>query len=391
MPYQKAGPDHLKDTSAMKTLATLGVMTLAALSLTACADDAASSDGGLTVNASDSSCKVSATKLKAGPSTFKVTNTGSKVTEFYVYAEGDRIMGEVENVGPGLSRNLVVDLPKGTYEGACKPGMVGDGIRQKLTVTGEAAKKLSDSEELKAAATSYERYVNSQTVALIAKTEEFVAAVKDGDVEEAKRLFPIARTYWERIEPVAEKFGDLDPLTDGREPDAKAEGRDFTGWHRIEKQLWVEGDTKGMNPYADDLLANVKKIVALGKDAPLTALELAQGSKALLDEVATGKITGEEDIFSHTDLWDFKANIQGSEAAIASLRPVLEKQDPALVKELDTKFDALNTELDQYQDENGDWTFYDKLTRDQVKRLSDLVASVSEPISRVAAVVAKSA
>lgn len=375
----------------MKTLATLGVMTLAALSLTACADDAASSDGGLTVNASDSSCKVSATKLKAGPSTFKVTNTGSKVTEFYVYAEGDRIMGEVENVGPGLSRNLVVDLPKGTYEGACKPGMVGDGIRQKLTVTGEAAKKLSDSEELKAAATSYERYVNSQTVALIAKTEEFVAAVKDGDVEEAKRLFPIARTYWERIEPVAEKFGDLDPLTDGREPDAKAEGRDFTGWHRIEKQLWVEGDTKGMNPYADDLLANVKKIVALGKDAPLTALELAQGSKALLDEVATGKITGEEDIFSHTDLWDFKANIQGSEAAIASLRPVLEKQDPALVKELDTKFDALNTELDQYQDENGDWTFYDKLTRDQVKRLSDLVASVSEPISRVAAVVAKSA
>jgi iron uptake system component EfeO len=374
----------------MKHLATLGVITMAALSLTACADDPKQS-GDLTVDATDSACKVSITDLKAGPSTFKVTNKGSKVTEFYVYAEGDRIMGEVENIGPGLSRNLVVDLPKGTYEGACKPGMVGDGIRQKITVTGEAAKNLSDSEQLKAAATSYERYVNSQTVALIAKTEEFVAAVKAGDVEEAKRLFPIARTYWERIEPVAEKFGDLDPLTDGREPDAKAENRDFTGWHRIEKQLWVEGNTDGMGKYADDLLANVKKIVALGKDAPLTALELAQGSKALLDEVATGKITGEEDIFSHTDLWDFKANIQGSEAAIASLRPVLDKQDPALVKELDAKFKALNDDLDQYQDENGDWTFYDKLTKDQIKRLSDLVAAVSEPISRVAAVVAESA
>ena len=128
----------------MKTLATLGVMTIAALSLTACADDAKTS-GGLTVDASDSGCKVSRTDLKAGPSTFKVTNKGSKVTEFYVYADGDRIMGEVENIGPGLSRNLVVDLPKGTYEGACKPGMVGDGIRQKLTVTGEAAKQLSDS------------------------------------------------------------------------------------------------------------------------------------------------------------------------------------------------------------------------------------------------------
>ncbi len=129
----------------MKPLATLGVLTIAALSLTACADDPKSSSGGLTVEATDSKCSVSQTDLKAGPSTFKVTNKGSKVTEFYVYADGDRIMGEVENVGPGLTRNLVVDLPKGSYEGACKPGMVGDGIRQKLTVTGEAAKKLSDS------------------------------------------------------------------------------------------------------------------------------------------------------------------------------------------------------------------------------------------------------
>lgn len=375
-------------------LSTLGVLTIAALSLAACASDPSDkkAEGDLTVAASDSECKVSATKLKAGPSTFKVTNSGSKVTEFYVYAEGDRIMGEVENVGPGLSRNLVVDLPKGTYEGACKPGMVGDGIRQTLTVSGEAAKQLSDSEELTAAGDSYERYVKSQTVALIDKTTEFVEAVKAGDVEEAKTLFPVARTYWERIEPVAEKFGDLDPITDGREPDAKAEGVDFTGWHRIEKQLWVANDTKGMDKYADQLLDNVKEIVRLGEDSPLTALELAQGSKALLDEVAAGKITGEEDEFSHTDLWDFKANIEGSEAAINSLRPVLEAQDPELLKQLDDEFAALYTELNQYQDkETGDWVFYDKVTEPQRKQLSASVDALSEPISKVAAVVAKSA
>jgi iron uptake system component EfeO len=376
------------------SLATVGVLTLAALSLSACASDPSESTakGDLTVAASDSECKVSATKLDAGPSTFKVTNAGSKVTEFYVYAEGDRIMGEVENVGPGLTRNLVVDLPKGTYEGACKPGMIGDGIRQTLTVTGDAAKRLSDSDELKAAADSYARYVKSQSDTLIVKTTEFVDAVKAGKVDEAKKLFPIARTYWERIEPVAEKFGDLDPITDGREPDAKAEGVDFTGWHRIEKQLWVEGNTEGMDKYADQLLSNVTKIVALGQDAPLTALELAQGSKGLLDEVATGKITGEEDEFSHTDLWDFKANIEGSQAAIASLRPVLEKQDPALVKKLDAEFAALDDELNQHQDkETGEWAFYDELSKDQVKALSNAVAALSEPISQVAAAVAASA
>ena len=376
------------------TLATLSVLSIAALTLGACASDPSESEasGDLTVAATDSECTVSSTKLDAGPSTFKVTNKGSKVTEFYVYAEGDRIMGEVENVGPGLTRNLVVDLPKGTYEGACKPGMIGDGIRETLTVTGEAAKQLSDSEELTAAAESYARYVKSQSDALIVKTTEFVDAVKAGEVDKAKTLFPIARTYWERIEPVAEKFGDLDPITDGREPDAIAEGVDFTGWHRIEKQLWVENNTEGMDKYADQLLDNVKEIVKLGQDAPLTALELAQGSKGLLDEVATGKITGEEDEFSHTDLWDFKANIEGSQAAIASLRPVLEDQDPELVKKLDEQFAALDTELNQHQDKTtGDWMFYDQLTKDQIKALSDAVAALSEPISQVAAVVAKSA
>lgn len=375
-------------------LATLSVLSIAALTLSACASDPSDSktSGDLTVAATDDKCSVSVSKLDAGPSTFKVTNQGSKVTEFYVYAEGDRIMGEVENVGPGLTRNLVVDLPKGTYEGACKPGMIGDGIRQTLTVTGEAAKELSDSEELTAAADSYERYVKSQSDALIVKTTEFVDAVKAGNVDEAKTLFPIARTYWERIEPVAEKFGDLDPITDGREPDAIAEGVDFTGWHRIEKQLWVENNTEGMDKYADQLLDNVKKIVALGQDAPLTALELAQGSKGLLDEVATGKITGEEDEFSHTDLWDFKANIEGSQAAIASLRPVLDEQDPELVKQLDAQFAALDTELNQHQDTTtGEWMFYDKLTKADIKALSDAVAALSEPISKVAAVVAKSA
>ncbi|MCL3819766.1 iron uptake system protein EfeO [Aeromicrobium wangtongii] len=375
-------------------LATVGVLTVAALSLTACGSESGSTSasGDLTVRATDSKCTVSATKLKAGPSTFKVTNEGSKVTEFYVYADGDRIMGEVENVGPGLTRNLVVDLPKGTYEGACKPGMVGDGIRQTLTVSGEAAKKLSDSEELTAAADSYARYVKSQSDTLIVKTTEFVDAVKAGKVDKAKKLYPVARTYWERIEPVAEKFGDLDPITDGREPDAKAEGVDFTGWHRIEKQLWVAGNTDGMDVYADQLLDNVKKIVALGQDAPLTALELAQGSKGLLDEVATGKITGEEDEFSHTDLWDFKANIEGSQAAIAALRPVLEKREPELVAQLDAQFATVDKELNQHQDTStGEWTSYDKLTKDQVKALSDAVAALGEPISKVAAVVASAA
>ncbi|UYM03861.1 iron uptake system protein EfeO [Solicola gregarius] len=376
--------------------ATLGAAACLPLLLgaVACATDSevegsGGENGAIDVTASDDSCSLSRTDLDAGPNTFNVTNDGSRVTEFYVYAEGDRIMGEVENIGPGLSRKLVVDLPADGYEGACKPGMVGDGIRADIDVSGEPAKDLSDSAELKQAADSYERYVQSQTGALVEKTDDFVAAVKAGDVDKAKALFPVARTYWERIEPVAEKFGDLDPAVDEREPDVEP-GSEFTGYHRIEKQLWVAGDTKGMGPIADQLQTDIDEIVRLAAESPLTALELAQGSKNLLDEVATGKITGEEDEFSHTDLWDFKANIEGSKAAIAAIRPVLEEQDPDLVALLDERTAALETELNQYQNADGTWKSYDELSKAQIKRLSDAVAAVSEPISQVAGVVSES-
>jgi len=337
------------------------------------------------VAASDDACDVEASELEAGTHEFAVTNGGSKVTEFYVYAEGDRVMGEVENIAPGLSRELLVELPAGEYETACKPGMIGDGIRSALTVTGEAA-TLSEDESLAQAAEDYQRYVQSQTAALTEQTTAFVEAVKAGDIEGAKALFPVARTYWERIEPVAEIFGDLDPRIDGREGD-QAPGEDFTGYHRIEKALWETGDVSDMGPYGDQLLADVEEIVALANETTLDPLQLANGAKALLDEVATGKITGEEDRYSHTDLWDFAANLEGSQAAVQALRPYLEEADPELVAEIDERFAATEAELEQYRSGDG-WTLHDQLSEQQLKGLSDSITALTESVSQVAAVVA---
>jgi iron uptake system component EfeO len=294
-------------------------------------------------------------------------------------------MGEVENIAPGLTRELLVELPAGDYETACKPGMVGDGIRSGLTVTGEAA-QLSEDETLAQAGADYQRYVQSQTGALLEQTTAFTDAVDAGDVEGAKALFPVARTYWERIEPVAEVFGDLDPRIDGREGD-QAEGEDFTGYHRIEQALWVDGSTEGMAPYADQLQADVQEVAGLADDTTLDPLQLANGAKALLDEIATGKITGEEDRYSHTDLWDFAANLEGSEAAVQALRPYLEEADPDLVAEIDERFAAAEAELEQYRTGDG-WVLYDQLTQEQLRGLSDSITALTESVSRVAAVVA---
>jgi iron uptake system component EfeO len=365
----------------------------ALVALTACdskSDTAGAAGGGgpIKVEASDTACAVSATTAGAGNLTFEITNKGTKVTEFYLYAEGDRIMGEVENIAPGLNRRLIVEVADaGKYQTACKPGMAGDGIRGDFTVTGGVAKQ-NDSSAQKAQATkSYADYIGNNTAALEEETAKFADLVKAGKVDEAKAAYARTRVYYERIEPVAEKFGDLDPAIDVREADLEP-NQQFTGFHRLEKDLFKTGLQPDSAQIADKLVTDVKDLVAKSKTLELTALDLANGAKELLDEVATGKITGEEEAFSHTDLWDFQANLDGSKGAITALRPILQAKDPAIVSTLDKEFANVQGLLDKQRAGDG-FKLYNELSQDQVKEFASAVDALSEPLSKVAEVVSK--
>lgn len=363
--------------------------------LTACggsdSGDAASGSAGagaIAVEATDSECKVARTEAPAGTVEFRVTNKGSQVNEFYVYAQDGRVMGEVENITPGLSRSFKVELTEpGTYETACKPGMKGDGIRADFTVTGSTATGAAGSDEkLAAAVAAYEKYVAHEADELLEHTEEFTAAVKAGDVAKAKNLYAQARGPWEEIEPVAESFGDLDPKIDGRE-DVVEDGMDFTGYHRLEKDLWKDGLQEDSGAVADQLLADVEQVVTKAKAVELNPLQIANGSKALLDEMATGKVTGEEERYSHTDLYDFAANFEGSKQAVGALRPALQERDPELLKAIDAAFAALDAELEKHRSGEG-YVTYTTLSDAEVKALTVKLDAVSEQVAKVAGVVA---
>ena len=172
---------------------TRHVLLLAAaapLVLVACTAEAPTDADTITVGASESACTVSRGEATTGASTFSVTNTGSTATEFYVYADADRVMGELENIGPGTTRDLIVELPEpGTYETVCKPGMVGDGLRTDFVVTGDAVRPSDTDSRLADATAGYQRYVVSQTEALTEQTAAFTDAVRAGDVAPAKALY----------------------------------------------------------------------------------------------------------------------------------------------------------------------------------------------------------
>ncbi|MGW0757261.1 iron uptake system protein EfeO [Streptomyces sp. NPDC002814] len=379
-------PARLSVITAATTVAALAA-------LTGCTEKGGSGGGDNVINvtATDDKCEVSKNEVPAGHVELAIENKGSKVNEVYILFPDDRVVTERENIGPGTKQRVTAEVKAGAYQIACKPGMKGDGIRQDIKVTGGTAAKRDP--RLDKAVAAYREYAQTQADETVPLAETFAKAVKDGDMEAAKKAYAPSRIGWERTEPVAESFGDIDPKVDLRE-DGLEEGqdleKDWTGWHRIERSLWKDKKlTARDSELADQLITDLKDWQKRVGKAEITPTSMANGAKELLDEVATGKVTGEEERYSHTDLVDFKANVEGAEQSYELLKSVAQENDPALVTELDKQFGALNGLLDKYRTDKTsyDFTSYDKVGEADRKELSDAVNALAEPLSKLAAAV----
>ncbi len=405
-----------------RALVAAAAVTIAAVALSGCvakADAAASPS--IAVTSSDTTCDVSTATAKSGTVTFDVKNTGSQVTEFYLFAEdGVRIVGEVESIAPGASRTLTVLAQPGSYKTLCKPGMVGSGVgKADFTVTGERVKtEGTDAAAKKQAVDQYTAFVKDQVGQMLPAVKTFAAAYAAGDDAAAKAQFPVVRGYYERIEPVASSLSDLDPKIDYRELDAQADGLAWTGFHRIEKDLWQPAkdavNSDGSTPawqdwapstpaerktYADGLVANVQTLydyVHAGdfqKNLESQGVAaLSNGAAALLDEVATGKIEGEEDWWSGTDLYDFTANIEGSKMAFSLVHDLASSKGAsakALVAKIDKGYSDIEAKLATYGSFEKGFTNYAQVTDAQRRELSDLINALAEPLSQLTSTVLK--
>jgi iron uptake system EfeUOB component EfeO/EfeM len=208
--------------------------------------------------------------------------------------------------------------------------------------------------------------------------------VRAGDVARAKRLYVPARIPYERIEPIAETFGGLDPAIDARAGDVPA--RTWSGFHPIERALWVRGTTDGTAALATKLVADVRRLQRLVRGVKLQPVQIANGAVELLDEVSKSKITGEEERYSHTDLDDFKANVEGAHAAFDAVRPIVAASGPELALRVDTRFGAVEASLVPYRRAER-FVSYTSLSTNDTRALSRSVDALAEPLSSIGAIV----
>lgn len=275
-----------------------------------------------------------------------------------------------------LLAGTVLTAACGNTEGAKKEDATGKTAEQPKT----------EQVQLDQEVAAYKEFAIDQLDKFTSSTEDFVNAVKAGDMKKAKEIYPVARMYFERSEPIAESFGDLDPRIDARLADVKDEGKgeeDWSGYHKLERALWVEKTTKGYEKVADQLLADSKELRARVETVEVTPKLMVNGAVDLLNEVSTSKITGEEEVYSHTDLYDFKANIEGAEKIFTILEKKIQDKDPALAENLTKQFKNVNDLLAKHETKDGGFVSYTKLKKEDTQALSLAVNQLGEPLAQM--------
>jgi iron uptake system component EfeO len=355
----------------------------------------------LTNDGSKDVCSLDASTAPAGPVTFTVENTSSTaITEVELLSD-QRIIGEKENLAPGLkASSFTITLGGGKYQVYC-PG--ADKELQDFTVTGKAAASPSGSVQslLKKGTDGYADYVAGVLDDMQTAVGTLQTAVDSGDVDAAKKAYALARPFYEKVESDVDGFllpgtaptdnsGNLDYLVDMRASNLDpAVG--WHGFHAIERDLWTTGITAETKAQAAELVTNVGKLADLAKGLSYKPEDLANGAADLLDEVQANKITGEEELYSHTDISDFAANVEGAQQAFAYLQPGLKKIDAGLTRQVAAQFDKVTQALDAYRDSSvaGGYRIYDDATKAaDAAKLSQIVQSLQTPLSKIAEKVA---
>lgn len=343
------GPSH----QALMKLAILGALILVIIAgvifyvASQAAKHSAASGHALTATISDASCDPNEITVPAGPASFEIVNKSSRTVEWEIL-DGVYVIEERENITPGLSRTVTAKLAPGDYDITC--GLFSNP-RGKLHVMPSAASSAEAARPSMVAfigpLAEYKVYLMLETGALVAAMQPFTDAIKAGDVELAKTLYSPARIAYKHLEPAADRFADLDIAINARAVYFEKQEEDpaFGGFHRLEYGLFAKNSTEDLAPFADKLLADVTTLQQRVRQLQVPPEKMADSAVRLLNKVADSAAAGDEDRYSHSDLADFQANLEGSRKIVMLLRPLTEKANPDLAESLDAEFDAASAQL----------------------------------------------
>src|ERR1700733_9395643 len=338
----------------------------------------------VTITITDKGCEPNALSVPAGKTTFKIRNQSKRAVEWEIL-DGVMVVEERENILPGFVQSLTADLKAGQYQMTCGLLTNPKGVLAVAAAATSTSAGKPSVLDLVGPLAEYKVYVAKEVGDLVAQTRRFADAVKAGKLDEARNLYAPTRQHYERIEPVAELFSDLDKSMDARADDFELKENDpaFVGFHRIEKALFADNSTAGMQPLADRLVQDTQDLHNRLDGLIIPPAKMVGGASDLIEEVASTKISGEEDRYSGTDLSDFQANVDGAQKIFNLLRPLIAKRNSELETRIRTNFSKVDTLLGRYRGPEGQFQNYDKLSASDRNALKGAITALAEDLSQL--------
>ena len=381
-PMRRSGSN--RSIGGRRRLASIAGAVLAGAALGAPGMAVAQQDAAppVAITVTDKGCEPNVLTVPAGQTVFKIKNQSRRALEWEIL-DGVMVVEERENIIPGFVQSLTATLAPGRYQMTCGLLTNPKGV---LTVAASATTAAAGAPsvlDLVGPLAEYKVYVIKEVDNLVEATRHFTDAVKAGRLRQAQDLYAPTRQHYERIEPVAELFDDVDKSVDARADDFEKKEKDpaFTGFHRIEKALFADKSTAGMQPLADRLMADILELQKRIATLTIPPNKMVGGAAGLIEEVAATKISGEEDRYSGTDLWDFQANVDGAQEIFDLLRPLLTKQNPELAARVQGNFAKVDTLLAHYRTGDGAYQSYDKLSTPDRNALKGAITALAEDLS----------
>ena len=334
----------------------------------------------ITIN--DKGCEPMVLSVPPTKIAFKIKNASTRGVEWEIL-KNDMVVEERENIIPGFTSTLTTKLDPSDYEMTC--GLLSNPKGKLIVKVATQGEEEPKAPNLSGIITTYKGYVADQVDHLVTKTKVLVDAVKGGNLEAAQKVYAPAHLYYERIEPVAEVFNDLDKSMDSRADDYEKKEADpaFSGFHRLEYGLFEQKSTKGLGDYADRLMKDALDLQGRIAKLDITPKVMVGGAADLIEEVASKKISGEEDRYSKTDLYDFQANLDGAQKIVALLKSDITARNPELIQRVDANFAKVDARLAKYKTADGGFQSYTALTPDDKKALKGPITTLAEDLSKL--------
>lgn len=341
----------------------------------------------VTVTLREGACDPSALTVPAGQSTFRIINTTDRAVEWEIL-DGVMVVEERENIAPGIAQTLRARLKAGQYAITC--GLLGNpqGL---LTVTPSANAETVAKPSLVAfigPLAEYQVYLTVQGDALVKGAVALDAAIRAGDLDQARALYAPARLPYARIEPLVSRFADLDNALDpvAAYLEKREDDPGFIGFHRIEYGLFAKSSLEGLQPISARLVADATALKDRLRAARLGPEDMGLGAARSVTALAETRVPGGENLYAKTDLADFEAEMAGIRKIVTLLSPVAASAGAAELRDVEGKLSAVDGDLAALRSESG-FPLYDTVAAESRSTLAADLVALKEALDRMNRVV----